>query len=426
MIAPDRLQPAPATRLGFEEARAAMLALARALPPETLDLEAAPGRVLAQTLTAEADLVPFARSAMDGYALRAADTASATAETPLSLAVVGASYAGDTPADLAPGTARAIATGAALPAGADAVVPFERVERDGETIRLTEPLAARDHVFEPGDDAKAGDVLARAGDRITPGIAALLAAAGCARVEVVSRPRVALLSTGGEIVAVTATPAPGQIRNSNAAMLAAALEADGARVVSVAHAPDVATLLESRLREALASADLVITTGGASAGERDYVKRVVRALGGDFAFESVAMRPSRPTAFARCGDALVAVLPGNPAAAYVAYAALVRGVVRALGGRGDMRPPRVRATLDGRVRRKPERHFLMFARLAFRDGRFVVRELENQCSSLVRTAADANALIVVEPGTEVLTSGDAVDVEVLDWNAVPFAASSAC
>jgi len=400
-------------RVDFDRARELMLAAAEPLPSEMIPLLEAGDRILATVLRADEDIVPYARSGMDGFALRASDSLGADTDGVV-LPVAGTLYAGDVPAALAPGWAMAIATGAPLPDGADAVVPIECVDDRGDRIVLRAPLLRGDHIFEPGDDAKRGEILARPGDPVTAGRAALLAAAGFAEVWVHRRPRVAIVCTGDEVVAVDEKPGPGKIRNSNAAMLAVALARDGAQVVMSSHAGDAPAPLAAMLRRAMECGDLVITTGGASVGERDFVKNTFVALGARFAFRSLALRPAKPTAFGRRGSTLVAVLPGNPAAAFVAYAALVRGLVRKLGGRSDPYPRQVLATLDGSIRAKPERHYVMFGRLT-NDGRsFSVTPLANQCSSLVRTAADANALIVVPPGNALLLSGSIVSVERVD------------
>ncbi|HYZ17075.1 MAG TPA: molybdopterin molybdotransferase MoeA, partial [Candidatus Acidoferrum sp.] len=326
---------------------------------------------------------------------------------------------------LAAGTAIAISTGAPLPLGADAVVPWEDVDVRGETIVLRATVAPEDHVFPAGEDARSGDVLVRAGEILTAGRAAILAAAGVARVAVHRRPRVGIICTGDELVAIDAQPLAGQVRNSNATMLALHAAGDGADVVTIARAADADGPLRTALRAAIASCDLVITTGGASTGERDLVKGVLSSLGARFAFTSIAMRPSKPTAFARVDRTLVAVLPGNPAAAFVAYVTLVRGVVRRLAGRSDVVPPRVRAFVEGSLHAKRDRDFLVFGALRYEGARFVVRSLENQCSSLVRTSADANALIHVPPGEATFATGSQVDVEVLDWGGVAFGGPAA-
>jgi molybdopterin molybdotransferase len=418
---PELLGP---TRFAFPDARRAMLAVTMPLEADTVSLRGANGRVAARTMRAAEDIVPFARSAMDGYALRSAETRFANARAPYVVRIASTTYAGDAPSSLPAGYAAAIGTGAPLPAGADAVVPFEDVRMAHETIALSAPLGAGDCVFAPGDDAKSGDVLVRASEIITPGRAALLAAAGHATLAVYRRPRVAIVSTGNELVAIDERPRSGQVRNSNAAMLAACVERDGAQIVFMEHARDSEAPLRATLQRASACSDLVITTGGASAGARDLVKGGLRALGATFVFDSIALRPAKPTGFGRLGAVFIAVLPGNPAAAYVAYAVLIRGVVRRLAGDANPFPAAVPASLDGTVHRKEDRHFVLFGALSIRDGTLTVRPFENQCSSLVRTAADANALIVVEPGSGYLQAGDAVRVEVMDWNAVPITDST--
>jgi molybdopterin molybdotransferase len=354
---------------------------------------------------------------MDGYAVRAADTKNA-GEWPAALRVTGTAYAGDQPIVLAARAAVGIATGAPLPAGADAVVPIERVRHVGGDAVVSEPLRPGDSVFLPGDDAKRGEVLARPGDFVTPGRAALLAAAGHAHVGVYRKPRVTVVCTGDELVAVSERPGPGQIRNSNATMIAAHLIGDGAEVLEVVQVADEIGLLRSTLERVLATSDLLITTGGASVGERDLVKSAFVTLGGRFAFRSVALRPAKPAAFARAGRTLIAVLPGNPAAAFVGYVALARGVVRRLAGHRVAFPAPVTATLRGTIRAKADRHFILFGRVE-RDGAgFSVVPLDNQCSSLVRTSADANGLIIVPPGSPNLAAGAMVDVEIFDWDAL--------
>jgi molybdopterin molybdotransferase len=255
---------------------------------------------------------------------------------------------------------------------------------------------------------------------LTAGRAAMLASAGITNVAVHRRPRVGIICTGDELVRIDAQPRPGQVRNSNATMLAFHAARDGADVVLVERVGDTDAPLRAALQRAIAQCDLVLTTGGASTGERDLVKGVLSSLGARFAFTSIAMRPSKPTGFAQLDGALVAVLPGNPAAAFVAYAALVRGVVRKLGGRTDCIPQRVEAVVEGSLHSKRDRDFLVFGELRHNGTSFVVRSLENQCSSLVRTSADANALILVPPGDARFTTGSRLEVEVLDWESVVF------
>jgi molybdenum cofactor synthesis domain-containing protein len=405
--------------VAFEDALHAIVAACTPLASERVPLGDAAGRVLASALVASEDLVPFARSAMDGYAVRAADTLGA----PHGFPIRARSYAQrSAPLRHEPGTAIAIATGAPIPLGADAVIPFEDVAIGDGRIAIAGSIAPGTHVFPPGEDARRGDVLARAGDLLESATLALLASGGHAFVDVVRRPRVTVVTSGEEIVAIDATPAFGEIRNSNATLLATALATFGARTIAAVHVGDDRERLRDTIANACAESDLVVTTGGASVGERDFVKPVLDELGLTFAFRSIAMRPARPTAFARLGDKRVVALSGNPAAASVALHELVRAAVYALGGRRDVRLPRVPARLRGDLRGKGVRTFFAFAAVSIGpDGRLEAIPLDNQCSALTRTTADASGFAVIPPGRGDVRDGETIEVDIFDWNAVRIA-----
>jgi molybdopterin molybdotransferase len=410
---------APGTALElmpFAKAQRAIVAACEPLPSECVPLERALGRIVARDIVATEILVPYDRSAMDGFAVRAADAATGAV-----LAVSAAfAAAGTAPPLLAPGTAMPIATGAPLPRGADAVVPIEDTTPVAEAfVRIDDGLATGDHVFPAGEDALPGQMLLRAGTRLTPAGLGVLAAAGIAQPQVYLQPRVTLLCTGDELVAIDAVPGYGQIRNSNAATLGAAIATLGARLVAVHHVGDSEAAVRRALAHALATSDLVVTTGGASVGKRDYVKRVARELAVRMLFETIAMRPSKPSAFGTVGFAHLAILPGNPAAAFVAFHELVRPALLALAG--DPRPylPRIRARLvGGSVRAKAGRTFCAFARITLGAEGFAAELLDNQCSSLTRTAAAANGLVVVPDAAATFAAGDLVDVDLLDPSSV--------
>jgi molybdopterin molybdotransferase len=398
----------------FRAAQDAIVAACPALPRERIAYSAALGRVLAASVIAEEDLVPFARSAMDGYAVAAADLAA----LPVTLPIGGTIYAAAGEPTHARGTASAIATGAPLPHGADAVIPVEDVEVKNGTIRITDAVTAGSSVFPPGDDARQGDCLAAVGEVVSAAMLGILAAAGVQHVEVFRRPRVAIVCTGDELVAIDAMPAYGQIRNSNASVLLAALEALGAQVPSARTVGDDPAALRIALASAITEADLVVTTGGASVGERDLVKATCEQLGVVFAFRNVALRPAKPSAFGVCGVRRVVVLPGNPAAAFVGFQELVRPAVLALAGWKSPLLPRITALLDGTIRAKPGRTFAAFAALRATNAGFVAAPLENQCSSLTRTTAEACGFIVVPPGTRTYGHGAQIDFDVIDWSKI--------
>jgi len=391
----------------------AIVAALPALGVERIDLRAADGRTLAERVVAPADLVPFARSAMDGFAVRAADTQRA----PVTLPVRGAVFAEAGHARHAAGTATAIATGGAIPAGADAVIPIEETIVSRDTIVVAHAIRAGVHVFPPGEDARAGDELVPAGTMLDPAALGLLAAAGVTALPVYRLPRVALLSTGNELVAFDQSPEHGQIRDSNVVTIAAELRRFGVASLAVSNVGDERTAIEAALADALDSADLVITCGGASVGERDFVKAAYTALGVEFAFRAVGLRPARPTAIGRRGQTTVAVLPGNPASAFVALHEFVRPAVAALSGRID-RMPRIPVRLDGSLHARRGRAYAAYCRVRMRAGAYIATPLENQCSALTSLAARADGFVIVPANGEDLAPGDAAEADIIRWDRV--------
>ena len=391
----------------FERAIALARDIAQPLGAERVALEAARGRTLVTALHATDDLVPYARSAMDGYAVRAED-ARAGSVLPIAEHVV----AGDPIATHRPGTATAIATGAALPLGADSVLRWEDAGASETAVAVRIDVRRGDHLFAPGDDARRGDVLAHAGDALDAGTIALLAAAGHAEVAVRRRPRVHVVCTGDELVPVAATPRPGQIRDSNGPLLRALVQDAGAELAGLTRVGDTSNALHLALRRAVRDADLVITTGGASQGPRDGVKRCLDALGARFAFRSVALRPAKPSALARCAGAIVAVLPGNPSAAFVGYHAFVATVLDGMCGREPFAQT-TQAVLAGSIHARADRTYAVHVRVRAECGRLVAEVLDNQCSSLVGNAARANALVLLPPGERVYGDGELVTITLI-------------
>jgi molybdopterin molybdotransferase len=405
----------------FEEAQQKVLASAAILDSQPVALLDAVGRVTARPLYAADDLVPFARSAMDGYAIASDDVS----DTPTRLTLREPMYAERSVARRhVRGTATPIATGGPLPEGADAVLPIEDVERDADGIRFTGRIVAGKHVFAPGEDARAGDLLVPAGNTITPASLGLLASAGLSVVDVVRRPRIALVCSGEELVAVGAIPAFGQVRNSNAAMIGALVTAAGAEVCSSVWVRDDRHELSAAVSNALNNADVVITTGGASVGERDFMKPVMREAGVTFAFDGVALRPASPFAFGFRGCVLVAVLPGNPSSAFVALVEFVLPLIRALQGNARPRAVRVAATLRDRLHARPHRSYASFVALRVAKNGFEATPLPNQCSALTRTSAEAAGLAIVPPGDRDHLFGDIVDVDIIDWSRIESASAA--
>ena len=405
--------------ISFDDARQLLLAAVKPLAVQTIDLRDALGRVSAEQVLADADAVPFARSAMDGYAVRATDCSCATADRPVELPVQGRVFAEKGQSQLVAGSAFAIMTGAPLPLGADAVVPYEHTEFAEDAVRIFNRVNPGACVFPPAEDFRCGDELLAAGETIRPGDLALLAFAGKTRVRVFRQPRVAIVCTGNELVDPSARPEHGQIRNSNAVMLAGLVTESFGLAIDYGIVPDMDLVFGDLMENAKGRADLLVTSGGASGGERDIVKRVLKDRGAEFLFSQVAMRPGKPVGFALWNDLPVCVLPGNPVAAFVCFQELVRPALETLAGRRNTGLPTLKARLNGEVRSRNGRRYFVLGHLQLTPLGFVVTPLKNQCSALVRTAADANALVIVPESAAgadcQVGPGDSVEVHVLDW-----------
>ncbi|MBV8478837.1 MAG: molybdopterin molybdotransferase MoeA [Actinobacteria bacterium] len=380
--------------LTVAEAQARVLAAVVPLPSEPVPLARAAGRVTAAPALARVDLPPFPSSAMDGFAVRAADT-------PGTLAVVGEAAAGS-PAGrtLAAGEAIAISTGGVVPDGADAVVPIENVVQIGNGVEV-EGVGAGAHVRPRGGDVHAGDPVIAAGVRLGPAQLGALAAAGFDAIECARRPRVAVLATGTELVAPGAPLGPGQVYEANALMLTAVLAAAGADVEALPPAADDEASHRAALERGL-EADVLVTSGGVSVGPHDLVRRIEAELGVEEIFWQVAMRPGKPVAFGVRGRTLVFGLPGNPVSSLVGCELFVRPAVRALQGLADPLPGYESGRLASPLRRNSARDDFVRA-VASGDG--TLTPLAGQESHMIVRAAAANALVHVERGDGELAAG---------------------
>jgi molybdopterin molybdotransferase len=402
--------------LRYAEARERVLAAANPLPPETAPLAEALHRPLARAVIAAAALPPFRNSAMDGIAVRSADLAGASASAPRTLTVVETLPAGRVAGrPLRAGEAMRIMTGAMVPEGADAIVPVEELEpAEGGRVRVARAAGRGDHVREAGRDVAGGEVAVPAGRALTPHDIGLLAALGEARVTVGGRPRVAILSTGDELLDVEAPLVPGAIRDSNLPMLAALVDEAGGRVVAAQRIGDDADGAGVRLRAALAHADVVITIGGVSAGDFDPVKRAIEGLE-PVELWRVAMRPGQPQAFGAPGGRLFFGLPGNPASVACVFEALVRPALRRLQGFADLDRPRIAARAAVDIDSKAGRTDFVRVTLAALDGAWWATPAGEQTSGHIAPQSRAHALLVVPEPAARLGKGGTADALVLRW-----------
>jgi molybdopterin molybdotransferase len=398
--------------LRIEDALDIILRNTHALDEEEVRLAQSYGRVLRRDCVSDLDLPPFDRARMDGYALRAAETAEASREHPVRLRSIGEAAAGrafDGRVDA--GEAVRIMTGAPVPPGTDAVEKIEviRVLDDG-LIEIDAPVQPRQFITPRGVEARAGDVVVKSGERVTPSVAAALASFGCARLKVSRKPRLALLSTGTELVEVEERPGPSQIRNSNAYSLAGYAEAAGAEVSSRGITPDDFDATRAAIAEALSKSDVVMLSGGVSMGDYDLVKPALVSLGAEILIEKVAMHPGKPTVFAKLGEKIVFGLPGNPVSVAVSFHLFARPALLKTQGASDVHLPRMRAYTSRPVKGAPPRRSHQPARLAPRDGRLEVEPLKWSGSSDLVAFMRADCLIVVPEDRQSLNEGELVEV----------------
>jgi molybdopterin molybdotransferase len=378
------------------DALAAVLAGSQALPEEMVALDAAHHRVLARDVAALRTQPPLAMSAMDGYAVRAADASHVAAR----LKVIGEVAAGR-PFDVAlrAGEAVRIFTGGVVPQGADAVVIQEDTVRDGDSIDITEAAVAGRHIRPAGVDFREGDVLLHAGRRLTDRDLSLAAGMNHPQLPVRRRPKVAVLATGDELVMPGSTPGPGQIVYSNGYALRALARAEGAETIDLGIAADTVAATTDGIRRARdLRADILVTTGGASVGDHDLVKQSLEAEGVTIAFWRIAMRPGKPMMHGRLGSMRVIGLPGNPVSSYVCGFLFMAPLIRALAGRSDVHHAAQAAVLGRDLAANDIREDYLRARLEERaDGVPVATPVNHQDSSLLGNLAVARALVIRPP-----------------------------
>lgn len=392
------------------EARERMLAAVTPITGhECLPLRSALGRILAADIVAPHDVPAHDNSAMDGYAVSFASLAGG-GETRLT--VVGTAFAGNAFSGLVgPGQAVRIMTGAVLPAGADTVIVQEVTRLEDGLVVVPDGQRRGQNTRRAGEDLARGAVALAAGQHLGPAELGLLASLGIVEVAVRRRLRVAFFSTGDELASLGQPLAPGQIYDSNRYTLHGLLAGLGAEVIDLGVVPDRPDALEATLREAAAMADAIITTGGVSVGEADFVREVLARLG-EVKFWKLAIKPGRPMAFGRIGDAWLFGLPGNPVAVMVSYTQFALDALLRLAGR-DPLPERPLLTVPAAsaIKKQPGRREYLRGTLAVVDGQWQVRTAGNQGSGVLRSMSEANCFVVLDEDCAGVAAGDSVQVQ---------------
>lgn len=396
-----------------EEAQQLIEEQVRPLDTEHVPIAEAWGRRLGGNIVAPHPFPPFRRSGMDGYALRTEDLLQATSETPVSLTVIESLPCGVEPRySLHAGQATRIMTGGMVPEGADAVVMLEMTateERDGQSfVQIGKSVPAGANIAEIGSEIQKGDALLPTGKVISSGETALLAACGYADVLVIRKPRVAILSTGSELLEVGEPLAPAKIRNSNAPMLASLLREAGAEPVMLGKVPDDANAAQELVRQGLHTCDLLITSGGVSVGDYDVMVDVLAAPDVELLFNKIAMRPGSPTTAAIIDGKLIVALSGNPGACFVGFHLFVRPALQAMQLEKPLSPQSFKAYLGLDFPKINAYRRYIRARTELHDGTVWVMPIGDDKSSLMTTIVDADCLIEIPPLKEGLEKGHLV------------------
>lgn len=404
--------------LDFDEALEKILKHTKRLPAVKTSVAESLGRVLATETKTREPIPRFDSSSVDGFAVRTADIKDASKENPVRLPLQGIRQAGTSrPVALKPGRTLKIMTGALLPKKTDAVVMKEHVTINGEIVEFTLPAREGENVRRKGEEFTSGGIVLPRGTVVTPPVVGMLATLGFTSIKAYRAPRVALIVTGNELRTPSGTLRVGEIRDSNSYALAAALRAVGISPTLVLHVPDSREQISKAFARALKKADVVVSAGGVSVGDFDFVKEVLNDLRVKTVFWRVAMKPGKPNYFGTRGARLVFGLPGNPVSALVSFEMLVMPALRKMMGIHSFEMLNSSATLESDVRKRAGRiEFVRAIASRSSDGRLTVRPVEGQGSHMVGGLAAANCLIIFPKESELINKGDVVAIRMLSWN----------
>ncbi len=403
--------------IAFDEAHAIVLQKSTVLGTRVVLLHSATGEVLAENITAPHPIPLFDSSSMDGFALHSTDLAAAADGRAVTLSVAGTIHAGKA-AELAVGRRSAIRimTGAKIPHGADAVIMKELVTETEDAIEIRTPIRKGANIRRRGAEFIKDAVILNSGTLVTPPVAGLIATSGRMRVRVYKKPRVALVITGDEVRPPTAKLKEGQIRDANSPALASALTLLGIDQVNVSHAADNRSDVSNTISDALRTADVVITVGGISVGDHDYVRETLRSLRVEEHFWRIAMKPGKPNYFGTRGKKMVFGLPGNPVSALISFHVLVRPAISSMMGRSNPEPLVLRARLTTDLKKQPGR--MEFVRIRISNdskGELTAEPLPGQESHMLSSLSSATGIFRFSRNATSVRKGRTIPVELLDW-----------
>lgn len=374
------------------------------------------GYVLAEDIVSDIKMPPFDRSPLDGYALRSEDIKNATKENPVTLEVIDNIQAGYVSSKtIGKGQAIRIMTGAKIPEGADIIIRFEDTEFTDDRVKIFNYLKPNSNIVKAGEDIEVGDVVLRKGSLIGPADIGIMATLGRTEVKVYSKPKVAILATGDELIDIDMPLKEGKIRNSNSYTIAAQVKRLGGEPIILGICNDELDEIKERLLEGLKLADLVITTGGVSVGDADLAKEAFSQIGGEILFWRVKMKPGTPIAVAKYENKLIFGLSGNPAAASITFEKFVRPIILKAMGRKNFNLMKVESTLESEFTKVSSQNRYLRAITYYKDGGFVTILPNKHSSGVLSSLSGTNSLFLVKAGTGPYKKGDKIKVEILDF-----------
>ena len=372
--------------------------------------------ILAEDIKSDINMPPFDRTPLDGYALRSEDTINADAKNPVTLETIDNIQAGYvSKKTIGKGQAIRIMTGAEIPKGGDAIIRYEDTVFTDKDVKIFNYIGPNSNIVRAGEDIAMGDTVLKQGKTISPADIGILATLGKEKVKVYKRPRVAILSTGDELVNIDEPLREGKIRNSNSYTIGAQVKKLGNEIKIFGICDDDIQSIKKGLEPALEWGDIVITTGGVSVGDADVVKEAFAAIGGKILFWGVKMKPGSPIAVAKYGDKLLFGLSGNPAAAYITFEKFVRPTILRLSGETKYDFIKVKSTLESEYTKVSGKNRIVRAKTYYKNGGFFTELPDKHSSGILSSLSETNSLFYIPPGTGPYRVGDSIEVELLDY-----------